>query len=108
MANEEKRRILLTVAPFLLRPPPAIQLAQTLYPTAGAVPIDSTSAIAGAAALAITHHDQSKDRRPHPQQGGCRITVEYLRGLSVPEARWAFRCVPLEYIAIDSNLTTPA
>ena len=107
MATGEKRRILLTVAPLLLQPPPTIQLTQILYPTTEVAPINSTSITVGATALAVTHLNQSMERRPRPQQGGCRITIEYLRGLSDSEAQWAFQCIPLSHITVDSNLISP-
>ena len=108
MATGEKRRILLTVALLLFQPPPTIQLTQILYPTAEVALINSTSIITGATALTVTHLNQLMERHPRPQQGGCQITIEYLWGLSDSEAQWAFQCIPLSHITVDSNLISPA
>ena len=104
MTDKEKIHTLLTVAPLLFQPPPAIELSQVLCPMTEAAAVDLTSAITRATALAIAHPNQSKKRRPRPQQGGCRITVLYLQELSDPEAQWAFWCISLDHLTINSNL----
>ena len=92
MASEEKRRTLLALAPLLLHPPLIVQTSQLLYSTTGTTEVDLTSAgIAGLAALAVMDTDQPKKQSPRPQQGGHRITVQYLQELPDAEALWAFR-----------------
>ena len=96
MANAEKQRILLALAPLLLHPPPIAQTPQLLHSMTDVVDIGLASAeIAGVAALAAMDASQSKEQPPHPQQGGHRITIQYLQELPDAEARWAFRYVPL-------------
>lgn len=100
MASEEKRRMLLALAPLILHPPLIIPTSQLLYSTAGATETDVTSAgIAGMVALTLLDADQAREHPPHPKQGGRRITVQYLQELPDVEALWAFRYVPLETIS---------
>ena len=93
MASEEKKRTLLALAPLLLHPPPIIQTTQLLYGTADLSLISAGTA--SVAALAIMDiNNKPKERPPHPQQGGHRITAQYLEELSDTEAQWTFRYAP--------------
>ena len=94
MASERKRRALTALTPMLLHPPPIVQNPQLLYSMAGVTDVDLDSAgITSTAALTAISMNQSKEPSPHPQQGGCRITIQYLQELSDAEALWAFRYV---------------
>ena len=93
MANEEKRRVLLALAPILLQPPPTIQAAQLLYPEPETA---DAAGLIGAAAFAVM--DAAEPRQPpRPQQGGYRITTKYLQEIPETEALWMFRCVPVVF-----------
>ena len=98
MASEEKRRMLLALSPLLLHPPPIIQTSHLLHSTTETTDIDLTSGIASAAALTVMDMDHSKKQSPHPQQGGRRITTEYLQELSDSEALWAFQYASLGFV----------
>ena len=91
MASEEKRRTLIALAPLLLSPPPAIQMSQLLYQETEAV---DAVGVVSATALAVLEAAESTDLPPRPQQGGHRITLQYLQGLPDTEALWTFRCAP--------------
>lgn len=103
MASNEKRRILLALAPLLLLPPPTIQVPQLLLQETGAV--DET-VIVGTAAITTLDVAKSRAQPPRPQQGGYRITVQYLQELPDTEALWAFRYVLLVFQFCDFRLTT--
>ena len=92
MASKEKKAMLLALALLLVHPPPFVQTPQLLCSTAGVTNIESALVeAASVAALAAMGIHLLKEWQPHPQQGGCRITIQYLQLLPDPEARWAFR-----------------
>lgn len=91
--DEEKRRVIRALAPLLIHPPPIIQNPQLLYPSVDITDMPGFASAAVAGAMTVTIADCSKESTPRPQQGGCRITTQYLLGLPDTEARWAFRYV---------------
>ena len=98
MTSEEKRNILLTPTPILLHPPPIAQTPQLLYSMTEITDMELTSVarVTSTATLVTMDTVQFKEQPPHPQQGGCRITAQYLRELPDVEVRWAFQQVCLE------------
>jgi len=96
MANEEQKSALLALTPLFLHSPPFVQTPQLLYLATESAGTNSalTEVASSAAALMIMDACQPEERRPRPQQGGRRITVQYLQSLPDTEAQWAFRCVP--------------
>ena len=106
MASEEKKRLLLALAPLLLHPPPIVQTLPLLCSAVGATDTNFVSAeIASVAALAAINVAQPKECSPCPQQGGRRITIQYLEELPDTEALWAFRSVFLNRfkVGIESD-----
>ena len=93
MASEEKQRTLLALAPLFLHPLPIIQTPQLLYSTTGTTDAGSVSVEFASATALTTAGMLPREQPPHPQQGGHRITIQYLRELPDAEARWAFRYV---------------
>lgn len=92
MTGKEKGHALLTLALLLIHLPLIIQTPQLLYSTVETVDPSLVSAgTATVATLAIVDIDSKpKEQPPHPQQGGCRITAQYLKELPDTEAQWAF------------------
>ena len=80
----------------MTHPPPITQTPRLLHSTVETIDIGLASVeTAGMAALAAMNTNQSKEQPPRPQQGGHRITIQYLQELQDVEARWAFRYVHL-------------
>ena len=106
MASEEKKCLLLALAPLLLHPPPIVQILPLLCSAVGATDTNFVSAeIASVAALTAINVAQLKERSPCPQQGGRQITIQYLEELPDTGALWAFQSVFLNRfkVGIESD-----
>jgi hypothetical protein len=95
MANagkENLRRLLLAAVPLLTRVMPVPPILQPM--TCGAVMAHITDMAEFNQLISLAHQSQSQQtERARPEQGGQRITEEWLRSLKNRDCQWRFRFV---------------
>jgi hypothetical protein len=87
---ENLRRLLLAAVPLLIKPAPLPPILQPV--TSAAVMAHLADMASFAHIIALTSNSKSEENeRARPEQGGQRITEDWLHSLKSRDCQWRFR-----------------